>query len=143
MSADASLTMIAICQLVTTLAGVAAVVGLIYAIVSFKRMISRKIDEVMAKVMPVVDQAKLIAEGARETAQKVGDKVDSIMTKAENTADQLTDRMQRISTKVEEAVSPQVVAAAGIVSGVMKAMQICRDIGKTSASTSFADSDES
>ena len=130
MSSQASLTIIAICQIILTISIFAAVGGLLYAIFSFKKMISSKVDEAMGKVQPVVDQAKAISEQARETVEKVSDKVDSIMTKAETTADKVGEKVQSVSEKVETAINPQVAAAAGIVGSAVKCIQLYHDINK-------------
>ena len=126
--ATSQLTIIAICQIIMTAAGFIAVIAFVYAIFAFKALISRKINEVMGKVQPVVDQAMSIAEQAKETAEKVSDRVDSIMTKAEDTADKVTDKVQSVSDKVEEAVNPQIVTIAGIVGTAARCVQIYKDI---------------
>lgn len=128
MSNETSLTIIAICQLLGMVVAIASVVALIYGVISFKRMVSSKMDEAMAKVQPVVDSAQHIAEQARATADNVSSKVDAIMTKAEDTADQIGNKMQAVSTKVEEAINPQVATAVGVVGAVVKAVQIYQDI---------------
>ena len=125
------LTVIAVCQVIMAAAGLIAVAGLVFAIFAFKGMISSKIDEVMSKVQPVMDRAESIAKQAQETAEKVSDKVDAIMTKAEETADTVGERVQSVSTKVEEAVSPQVVAVAGVVGTAVRCIQLYNDIVKT------------
>ena len=84
----------------------------------------------MAKVQPVVDQAKSIAEKAKETADSVAEKVDSIVAKAEDTADRVSEKVQSVSDKVEEAVSPQVVATAGLVGAIVKCVEIYHDVSK-------------
>lgn len=128
MSSDVSLTIIAICQLVATVAVAALAGALVWAVFKFKRMISDKIDEAMAKVQPVVDQAQHIAEQAKATADNVSTKVDAIMAKAEDTADQIGCRVQAVSEKVEDAINPQVAAAAGVVGAVVKAVQLYQDV---------------
>ena len=130
MSNTTSLTIIAICQLAITAAGIVAVGGLIYAILAFKRMISSKIDEAMNKVQPVIDRAESVAQQAKETAEHVSDKVDAIMAKAEETADTVGDKVQSVSTKVEEAMNPQVVAVAGVVGTAVRCLQLYSDIVK-------------
>jgi len=128
MSSDTPLWIIAVCQLITTAAGVVAVVAMVYAIIAFKKMISTKIDEAMNRVQPVVDRAEAIAQSAKETAEKVSEKVDHIMTRAESTAETVSDKVESVSTKVEEAMNPQVVAVAGVVGTAVRCMQIYRDI---------------
>ena len=130
MSNQVSLTIIAVCQIILTAAIFIAVAGLIYAIFAFKKMISDKIDEAMGRVQPVVDQARGIAEQARDTAEKVSNKVDSIMMKAETTADRVGEKVQSVSERVETAINPQVAAAAGIVGSAVKCVQLFNDITK-------------
>lgn len=128
MPTQTSLMIIAICQMVFALVGVVVVIALIWAVRSFKKMISNKMDEAMGRVQPVVDQARSIAEQARETAESVGRKVDTIMAKAEDTADRIGEKVQTVSSRVEEAVNPQVAAAAGVVGAIMKAVQLYQDV---------------
>ncbi len=128
MDQGSALTTIAICQIITTVMIFLGIGGLIFAIFAFKNMISKKLDELMNRVQPVVDRAESIAQSAKETAEKVSEKVDHIMTKAESTADSVTTKVQSVSNRVEEAVNPQVVAAAGVVGTAVKCMQLYRDI---------------
>lgn len=128
MSSHASLTTIAICQLITTVMIFLTAAGLIIAIIMFKRMIGAKIDEAMNRVQPIIDQTKEIAEQAKETAEKVSEKLDSIMTKAESTATKVSDRMDSVTAKVEQSVSPQAATIAGYVTAGLKAAQLFKDI---------------
>lgn len=132
MSTATSLGIIAICQLIATIAIVAAAAGLVVAIVFFKRMIGSKIDEMMNRVQPILDQTKEIAQQAKETAELVSEKVDSIMTRADNTAEKVSSRMDSVSAKVEQAVSPQTANVAGYVAAALKAFQLFRDIAAVS-----------
>jgi hypothetical protein len=128
MTSSASLTAIAICQVLTALAGLATAVVLIYAVVSFRQFINRKVDEAMNRVQPIVDEAKSVAEQARETAEKVSEKVDTMVTRAGTTVDRVGDQVESVSAKVEEAISPQVIAVAGILGTAVKCAQIYKDI---------------
>lgn len=128
MSNQVSLTIIAICQMIFALGGLLTAIALIYVLLSFKNMVSRKIDDAMASVQPVMDQAKSIAEQAKETADKVSVKVDAIMSKAETTANSVSEKVSTVSSRVEEAVNPQVATAAGIVGTAMKCYQLYRDL---------------
>lgn len=136
MSSDASLTTIAICQLITTLMIFLTAAALIVAIFMFKKMVSDKVDELMNRVQPIVDQTKQIAEQAKETAEKVSEKVDSIMTKAESTAAKVTERMDNVTAKVEQSVSPQAANIAGYVAAGLKALQLFKDISAVRQSAS-------
>ena len=129
-SSDASLMIIAICQMVFAFIGIVVAAALIYAIFAFKGMISQKVDEAMAKVQPVMDRAESIAQQAKETADKVSEKMDAIATKAEVTADKVGDRVQAVSEKVESAVNPQLVTVAGLVGAAAKCFQIYQDYSK-------------
>ena len=128
MSTETSLGIIAICQLIATIAIVAAAAGLVIAIIYFKRMINSKIDEMMNRVQPILDQTKEIAQQAKETAELVGEKVDSIMTRADNTAEKVSSRMDSVTAKVEEAVSPQAATFAGYAAAALKALQLFQQI---------------
>jgi methyl-accepting chemotaxis protein len=128
MSREASLAIIAICQLIATVAIVVAAAGVIALIFCFKRMVNRKIDEILGRVQPIIDEAKAITEQARQTAEKLSDKVDSIMTKAEDTASKVTDRMDSVSAKVAEAVSPQAATFAGYATAAVKAFRLFQQL---------------
>jgi len=134
MSSESSLAIIAICQLVATIAILAAAAGLIALIFCFKRMITRKIDEVMDRLKPILDETKAVAEQARATAEKVSEKVDSIMTKADDTAGKVADRMDSVTAKVEEAVSPQAATFAGYAAAAVKAFQLFQKIASVKQS---------
>lgn len=128
MSTEHALSTIAICQLITTIMVFLTAGALIAVIFLFKRMVSQKADELMSRVQPIVDDAKAVAEQAKETAEKVSEKVDSIMTKAEDTADKVTTRMDSVTAKVEEAVSPQAATVAGYAVAAMKAFQLFQQV---------------
>lgn len=144
MSTQASLTIIAICQLLTMITVVAIGGAVIYAIFMFRRFISGKIDEILNRIQPILDQTKDIAVQAKETAEKVSEKVDSIMTKAETTATKVSERMDNVTAKVEESVSPQAANIAGYIAAGLKALQLFKDISavKGSASSTKHKSDE-
>lgn len=124
MPTQTSLAIMAICQLIATIAMVAAAVGIVVLILSFKRMISAKIDEMMNRLEPIVKDARSIAEQARETAEKVSEKVDSIMTKADETAEKVAVRMDTVTSAVAQAVSPQASAIAGYATAALKVFQL-------------------
>lgn len=130
MSTVVSLTTIAICMIILTAATFLMTAGLVIAIFAFRKMISRKIDEAMDKVQPVVDQAKAIAEQAKNTTDRVSEKVDSIAAKAETTAERVGDKVQSVTEKVEESMSPQVMVAAGLIGTALRAFQIYREATK-------------
>jgi len=123
MSTGASLTTIAICQLVATIAMLALAGGLLYAVFAFKRMISKKIDQAMAEVKPIAEQARSVAEQAKRTADTVNEKVDSIMTTAEDAAASAGNTVQNVSRRMEEAVNPQIVNIAGLVGTIAKCIR--------------------
>jgi len=134
MSTTTSLGIMAICQLIATVAILVAAAGLVCAIILFKRMISAKIDEMMNRVQPILDQTKDIARQAKETAEKVSEKVDSIMTKADDTAGKVADRMDSVTAKVEEAVSPQAATFAGYAAAALKAVQLFQKLASVKQS---------
>ncbi len=136
MSTQASLTIIAICQILTMLTVVAIGIGLIYVLLKMKKMINDKADEVMGHVQPILDQTQSIAEQARDAAEKVSEKVDSIMSKAEDTASRVSERMDSVTAKVEQSVSPQTANIAGYVAAGLKALQLFKDISATRATSS-------
>jgi len=115
-------------MIIITVVGAVAAVALIYAILNFKNMVKNRVDEAMAKIEPVVEQAKSIAEQARHTAESVSAKVEAIAAKAEDTANKVGDKVQAVSEKVEEAVSPQIVTAAGIVGTVARCVGIYKEL---------------
>ena len=131
MSTGTSLGIMAICQLISSCAIVVAAAGLVVAIILFKRMISAKVDEMMNRVQPILDQTKDIAQQAKETAELVSQKVDSIMTKADDTAGKVSSRLDSVSAKVEEAVSPHAATFAGYAAAALKAFQLFQQISAT------------
>lgn len=135
MSTSDALTAIAICQMLSTLAVLAAAAGLLIAVFMFKKLISDKIDQAMNRVQPILDQTKQIAEQAKETAELVSDKVDVIMTKVEGTADKVTSRMDNVTAKVEGAVSPQAATVAGYAAAAVKAFQLFQTIASVKQAT--------
>lgn len=135
MTQEASLTTIAICQILFAVLFFAAVIALIYALTALKRMINQKLDEAMNRVQPVVDrahsvveQAQSVAEQANRTVETVSAKIDSIAARAETTADRVGSSVESVTARVEEAMNPQVVAAAGIAGSAAKCLQLYRDI---------------
>jgi methyl-accepting chemotaxis protein len=142
MSDSTSLTIIAICQLLTLIAGIVTMGALVWVFFAFKKLVSKKIDEAIGLVKPVADQAKAIAEQARKTADTACERVDTMMSRMENTVDAVGDKVEDISARVEEAISPQMIAAAGVVGTAAKAAQIYRDIKKVSQESKKPDACE-
>lgn len=130
-STQTSLGIIAICMLIATLSIVAVAVGILVIICTFKRMVARKIDEVMNRVEPIVSDAKAIAEQARETAEKVSEKVDSIMTKADDTAGKVASRMDTVTATIAQAICPQAPAIAGYANAALKVYQLFQQFAST------------
>lgn len=130
MSTTASLTTIAICQIIITVGGLLAIIGLLYFLISTRKMIGAKTDQIMAKMQPMLDQATSIAEQARETTDKVSAKVDAIMTKAESTAGRVTDKVDVVTSRVEESVNPQIATAAGLMGAAVRFYQLYQDLSK-------------
>lgn len=127
-SVPAGVQTIAICMIIMTVGVAVTAAALVYAIHRFRRLVDSKVDEAMARVQPLVDQATSIAEQAKQTADSVSIKIDAVATKIENTAIQVGDRIQTVSERVESAISPQVVTAAGIVGAAAKCVDIYRDL---------------
>ena len=140
MSGSVSLTLIAVCQVLTTLAAMAAAAALIYAVFAFKRLVDHKVEDALNRVQPIVDQARSVAEQARETAENVSEKVGSIVSRAESTVGLVGDRVDSLSAKVEEGMSPQLITVAGIVGTAVKCAQIYKDIITTKQGGDGADS---
>lgn len=128
MSTESSLTAIAICQIITTAMVFLTAAALVVVVFMFKRMVNQKIEEVMNRVQPIIDQTQQVAQQARETAEMVGEKVDSIMTKAESTAGRVTERMDSVSAKVEEAISPKAATVAGYAAAALRALQLFQQV---------------
>ena len=123
-----ALNLIAVCQVITTIAAIVSVAVFIWAVFAFKSLITRKIDLFFAKVQPVVDEAKSIAEQARDTTEKVSEKVDSIMSRAESTANTVSEKVESVSGKLEEAINPQIAVAVGVLEAGVKLVHIYREI---------------
>jgi predicted PurR-regulated permease PerM len=139
MSTSVALTIIAICQMLATIAVVIAAGAIVAGIFIFKKLISDKIDQALNRVQPILDQTKEIAEQAKETAEHVSEKVDIIMTKVEGTADKVTSRMDNVTAKVEDAVSPQAATVAGYAAAAVKAFQLFQTIASVKQATKAKD----
>lgn len=142
MSEQTSLMIIAICQMLFVVIGIIAAAAILWAVLSFKKMVQQKMDEAMSRVQPVVDRATVIAEQAKETADKVkvttdniSAKIDSIVGRAETTADKVSDRVDSVTSRVEQSVSPQVAQIAGIIGMGIKLYDIYRDMSASKAKT--------
>ncbi len=130
MTQEVSLGIMAICQLVSTIAIVALAIGFIYMFFSMKKMVNDRVDEAMTKVQPILDQATAVANQAKATADTIGAKVDSIANKAETTAGKVGDTVQLLSGKVDQAVTPKVAAAIGIAGAAIKLVELYSTINK-------------
>ena len=130
MSQELSLAIMAICQFVSMLAIVALVIGFYIMFIKMKKMVDEKVDEALAKVQPILDQATAVANQAKATADTIGAKVDSIANKAETTAGKVGDTVQLLSGKVDQAVTPKVAAAIGIAGAAIKLVELYSTINK-------------
>jgi len=130
MNQETSLAIMAICQLVSMVAIVALVIGFYIMFIKMRKMIDEKVDEALAKVQPILDQATAVANQAKATADTIGAKVDSIANKAETTAGKVGDTVQLLSGKVDQAVTPKVAAAIGIAGAAIKLVELYSTINK-------------
>ena len=128
MSTEASLTIVAICQLVVALAVLALAGGVLWAVFAFKRMVATKIDQAMAEIKPIAEQARSVAEQAKRAADTASEKVDAIMTTAEDVATSVGNTVQSVSKRMEEAVNPQIVNLAGLVGTIVKCIQVWKEV---------------
>lgn len=94
---------IAVCQIIMTAMFFLVSAALIVVLIWFKGMIERKINDAMARVQPIINQAKAISDDAKETVDKVSSTVDTVMTRVESSAGQVGDRLDSIMEKVETA----------------------------------------
>jgi len=131
MSTESSLSIIAVVQVAFLVVGLGTAIGLIYAIVSFKRAVIAKIDEAFDKVKPVIDSAADVALQAQATVEKVSEKVDKMVTKAAETTDAVGDTVQSVTRKFDEVLSPQVMKAVGVGSAVLKVINLVQSIKKS------------
>ena len=130
MSVPSGVTIIAICTLILTLGTILVTGAILWLILSFKKMVNNKINEAMAKVQPIVDQAQTVANQIGDSTQKLTSAVNTIATKAEETANTVGDKVKTMSAKVEDAVNPQVVTIAGMVGTATRCYQIYHDLVK-------------
>lgn len=128
MSSSASLTTIAVCQIILTAATFILTGVLIYAMFAVTKILSAKIDYAMSRIQPVLDKAESIAEQAKDTTQRVSGKVDSIVSKAETTAEKVSEKVEEVSSKVDEAVTPRIAAVAGLAEAAAKLFQAYREL---------------
>jgi methylthioribose-1-phosphate isomerase len=125
-----SLSIIAICQAVMVVAGLGTAIGIIYAIVSFKKALVSKIDEAFERVEPVIDSAAKVAQQAQETVERVSEKVDRIAAKAAETTEAVGDRVQSVTQKFDEVLNPEVMKAVGIGTAILKAFNLVQLVRK-------------
>jgi|GEM_PF-5996001 uncharacterized protein YoxC len=127
MSESASLTLIAICQLVLTIAVLAVAIGLLYAVFQLKRTVAEKLDQVTGQIRPISEKAHAITEQVQSTVDKAAGKVDTMMTAAEDAVVGITDAIRNVSRKVEESFSPRVATIAALAVSIAKCLRIWRE----------------
>jgi len=138
MSQEASLTVIAICCLLSVAAFVAVVVAAVVFVVKTKRSLEAKGKEIMDKVDPIVQDARAISTQAKETVDGIAARVDSIAGRVEETTTKLTDRVDDISDRVDTAVTPNLVTAVGTAATVAKVVEIVLRTSKVAQSAKTA-----
>lgn len=125
MSTETALGIIAICQLLITIAIIAGTAGVIIALIIFKKVISSKLDQLIGSVEPILEQTRDIAEQAKEATEKLNTTVESILSRADDTAEKLSSRVDSVSAKVAQVVSPKVASyAAAAVKGFELIQQV-------------------
>lgn len=127
MSSDTSLTLIAICQLVLTVAILAAAAGMIYALISIKRTVSAKITQVLTELKPVSEKLNSVAEQLKQTTDKAADKIDSMLIATEDAVQSVTEATKSISKKIEESFSPRMATIAALITSIVKCAHIWRE----------------
>ncbi|MGQ9455343.1 MAG: hypothetical protein ACUVRS_10525 [Armatimonadota bacterium] len=128
MSSDTSLALIAICQLVLTVAILAAAAGMIYVLISTKRTVSSKITHVLEELKPISEKLNSVAEQLKQTADKAADKIDSMLTATEDAVQSVVGTTESISKKIEESFSPRMATIATLITSIVKCLHICREI---------------
>ncbi|MDH7601057.1 MAG: DUF948 domain-containing protein [Armatimonadota bacterium] len=124
MSESASLTLIAISQLVATIAVVILCVGMLYSMVLFRRMLSNKTDQLLAQIKPISERAQAIAEQAKQTADKALEKVDSMMSAAEDAVVSASDTARSVSRKIDESFTPRMAKIAALAVSIAKCVRV-------------------
>ncbi|MCE5321749.1 hypothetical protein LLG46_00370 [bacterium] len=99
-----TLVAIAICQIITTALVLLTAAALVVGIILIRNAINRKVDEAMAKVQPIINQAKAVSEQVRETVDEVSAKVDSIMASVQSTTGEVTSKIDSIVARVDDTV---------------------------------------
>lgn len=130
MTQEQALTMMAWCQLVSAIGMVCVFVALIYLIKTTKKYLDLKVNEILAKLEPVVQQAKAVTEQAKETVDLVGTKIDSITDKADTAVTKVGHTVQLFSGKLEKAVTPKVASVLAIVGAATRLLQLYQSITK-------------
>lgn len=128
MSTETSLGIVAICQLIMTIAILVGTAGVIIAIFLFKKTIGAKLDELLCRIEPILEQTKEIAEHAKETSEKLNTTVESILSKADNTADRLSSQVGVVADKVAQVVSPQAATVATYATAAVKGFQLIQQV---------------
>lgn len=143
MTPEASLTIIAICQLLGAIAFVALVIAIIVVIKKAKTALDSKTKEIMDKVDPIIQDAKRISAQTKETVDTVAARVDSVAGKVEETARNISDRVDSVAERVDCAVTPQMTKAVGAAATVAKAVEvIIRSDGVAKAARHAASTEE-
>ncbi len=124
MSTETSLAIIAICQLLATIAVVGLVVATILFVRNAKISLEAKGKEIMDKVDPIVQDAKSISSQTKNTVDILAARVDNISGRVEETATKLTDHVDSVAERVDSAVTPQMATAVGTAATVAKVMEV-------------------
>jgi peptidoglycan hydrolase CwlO-like protein len=142
MTTEASLTIMAICQLLWTLAIVGLAIAILVTVKKAKTAVEAKTQEMMDKIDPIIADVKNISTQAKDTVDTLAARVDNVAGRVEDTATKLTehvdnmseqveqttsrlvDRVDSVADRIDSAVTPQVASAAGTVATVAKVIEV-------------------
>ena len=125
MSIELSLGIMAICQLLITIAIIGGATALIVVLVMSRRALVAKMDELIVRVDPVLEQTKEIAEHVKQTTDKLNTTVESILKRADSTTEKLASGVTCVTSKVAQAVNPQI---AGYAAAAVKTYQLIQQV---------------
>jgi len=136
MSTELSLGIMAICQLLITIAIIGGTTALIAVLVLSRKALVAKLDELINRVDPLIEQTKEIAEQVKETTEKVNTTVESILTRADSTTEKLASGVNCVTSTVAHAVNPRF---AGYAAAAVKAFQLIQQVVAARRSTSASE----
>jgi predicted transcriptional regulator len=94
------------------------------ALAVFLWAISKKVDEGLEKVTPLLQKAGETLTQVEATTTQLQQRMDKVLTKTTELVDRVTERVDTTTAIAEEAVTEPLIGAASLMAGIQRGLRV-------------------